>query len=222
MIPLSGYIIMAFSCMIFAGEFDRGTIKNLLTRPVTRTNLYVAKVITATVIATMLFLVVVWSSAAFGLVKGELGAIWADQSFQIRSTFMEMMSHTMLAVMMSFLSILCLVMLGVVISNVINNSGYAVAAGLILMLILSIASGMARENARPYFFNYYIGYSFETLRNFALGSATARWDPKIMEHALFGQTGSFRVPLYLIVPLTYSLVLIGISYIIFKFKQVIA
>ena len=31
------FVLLTFSAMIFAGEFDKGTIKNLLTRPVTRT-----------------------------------------------------------------------------------------------------------------------------------------------------------------------------------------
>ncbi len=219
-LPLAGYIIVAFSCMLFAGEFDRGTIKNLLTRPVTRTNLYFAKVMTAIIIACMFYFAVIWSSFFFATVTGEMGNIWADESFQIRSSAQEMSFHFGLAILMSFVSFLCLALLGVAISNMINNSGYAVATGLIFLVVLSIAVRMVRESTQLFFFNYYIGYAYETLRDFSVGTVTARWDPKILKYPL--SEGGMHVPIHIIVPAAYAFIFMTISYITFKFKQIIA
>src|SRR5579863_3799983 len=54
-LKVATYVLLIFSSMMFAGEFDRGTIKNMLTRPITRLEFFLAKCVTVTGLALLLF-----------------------------------------------------------------------------------------------------------------------------------------------------------------------
>lgn len=210
-LPLAGYFAIAFACMMFAGEFDRGTIKNIFTRPVTRTSIYFAKVATALIVAWIFYFAVLWSSVTWSLVKGETGHVWAQQSYQIRRTYLEILSHTGLAMLMSFLSYTCLVLFGIAISNLVNNSGFAVAAGMISIVILSLGVEMLSSHTKPYLFNYYLGYGFDALSRFARDDSAIRWNPDVIAKNLHVIVSAATAGLFVI-----------ISYINFRLKQVTA
>ena len=116
-LKIATYVLLIFSSMMFAGEFDRGTIKNLLTRPITRLDFFVAKCVTVTGLAVMLFGVVFYASAVYALWRGDVGPVWDDSQFIIQRSTQEILAHARKAVFMSFLSFLAAGFLGILVSN---------------------------------------------------------------------------------------------------------
>ena len=81
---IGAYVLLIFASMMFAGEFDRGTIKNLLTRPISRLELFISKCVTVTGLAALLFWFVFFVSAVYALLRGDLGPVWDDSQYYIQ------------------------------------------------------------------------------------------------------------------------------------------
>lgn len=185
-LKLATFIMLIFGSMLFAGEFDRGTIKILLTRPVTRIDLFAAKSIAATMLALFLVAVVLYVSLAMGCLLGELGPVWDDQSYTSTTSYERLLEHARKAVVMSIAAVVAAGFLGILVSSTSESSGFAVAITLTLFLLVDeIAIRAFRDDAvRRLFFNHYPTYAFDVLRDFARGSS-ALWKPKFEEYAAY-------------------------------------
>ena len=204
------YVLLIFSSMMFAGEFDRGTIKNLLTRPITRLEFFIAKCVTMTALAVLLFGFVFFASAIFALCRGDVGPVWDDSQYLIQRSGAEILAHARKAVLMSFLAFLAAGFLGILVSNFTESSGYAVAIGMVLFLVANLGTGMLIERAQTRMFMYYPSYAFEKLAQFGEGTTT-RWRADIDAHHL-----------YLLVPGLYIALFIPLAFSIFRSRNITA
>lgn len=209
-LKVATYVLLIFSSMMFAGEFDRGTIKNLLTRPITRLEFFIAKCLTVTGLAVLLFGFVFVVSALYALGRGDLGPVWDDSAFIIQRSTAEILGHARKAVMMSFLSFLAAGFLGVLVSNFSESSGYAVATGLVLFLAADLFTGMMADRAKQNVFLYYAPYALEKLSQLGEGTTT-RWNPNIDARRL-----------YLTVPAAYIAAFIPLAFSIFRSRNITA
>lgn len=207
-LKIATFVLLIFSSMMFAGEFDRGTIKNLLTRPITRLDFFVAKCVTVSGLAVMLFATVFYVSAVYALWRGDVGPVWDDSQFIIQRSAHEILAHARKAVLMSFLSFLAAGFLGILVSNLTESSGYAVSFGLGLFLVADLGTGMLLDRAKQKMFMYYPTYAFEKLAQFGEGTTT-RWNPDIDGHLL-----------YLLVPAIYMAVFIPLAFNIFRVRSI--
>ena len=207
---IATYVLLIFSSMMFAGEFDRGTIKNLLTRPITRLDFFVAKCVTVTSLAVMLFGAVFYASAVYALWRGDVGPVWDDSQFIIQRSTQEILAHARKAIVMSFLAFLAAGFLGVLVSNLTESSGYAVAFGLGLFLVADLGTGMLLDRAKQKMFMYYPTYALEKLAQFSEGTTT-RWNPDIDAQLL-----------YVLVPGVYMAVFIPLAFSIFRTRSITA
>jgi ABC-type transport system involved in multi-copper enzyme maturation permease subunit len=207
-LKIATFVLLIFSSMMFAGEFDRGTIKNLLTRPITRLDFFIAKCVTVTGLAVMLFGVVFYVSAVYALWRGDVGPVWDDSQFIIQRTTSEILAHARKAVLISFLSFLAAGFLGILVSNLTESSGYAASFGLGLFLVADLGTGMLLDRAKQKMFMYYPTYAFEKLAQFGEGTTT-RWNPDIDAHLL-----------YLLVPAIYMAVFIPLAFNIFRARSI--
>lgn len=199
---IATYVLLIFSSMIFAGEFDRGTIKNLLTRPITRLEFFIAKCLTVTGLAALLYGFVFFVAAAFALGRGDVGPVWDDGNYLIQRSTVEILGHARKAVFMAFFSFLAAGFLGILVSNLTESSGYAVAIGLVLFLAGELVTGMLVDRSKQKVFLYYAPYALEKLSQFGEGTTT-RWNPDIDARFLY-----LRVPLITIagfVPLAFGI-----------------
>jgi len=209
-LKMATYVLLIFSSMMFAGEFDRGTIKNLLTRPVTRAEFFIAKCLTVTGLAVLLFGFVFVVSALYALGRGDLGPVWDDSSFIIQRSTSEILGHARKAVMMSFLSFLAAGFLGILVSNFSESSGYAVATGLVVFLAADLVTGMMADRGKQNVFLYYAPYALEKLSQLGEGTTT-RWNPDIDARRL-----------YLTVPAAYIASFIPLAFSIFRSRNITA
>jgi ABC-type transport system involved in multi-copper enzyme maturation permease subunit len=204
------YVLLIFSSMIFAGEFDRGTIKNMLTRPITRLEFFIAKCVTVTGLGALLFGFVLFVSAVYALWRGDLGPIWDDSQYLIQRSAPEIVAHARKAVAMSLLSFLAAGCLGILVSNLTESSGYAVAIALVLFLVSDLATGVLAEQTKQKLFLYYPSYAVSKLIQFGEGTTT-RWNSDIDAHVL-----------YLLVPGIYVALFIPLAFSIFNRRNISA
>jgi len=209
-LKIATYILVIFSSMMFAGEFNRGTIKNLLTRPITRLDFFVAKCFTVLGLAVLLFGFVFYLSAFVALGWGDVGPVWDDSQFIIQRSTEEILAHARKAVFMSFVAFLAAGFLGIFVSNLTESSGYAVAFGLGLFLVADLGSGMLLDRAKQKLFMYYPTYALEKLAQFSEGTTT-RWNPDIDAQLL-----------YLLVPALYIAGFIPLAFSIFRRRSITA
>jgi ABC-2 type transport system permease protein len=206
-LKIASYVLLIFASMMFAGEFDRGTIKNLLTRPITRLEFFIAKCATVSGLGVMLFGFVFFVSAVYALIRGDLGPIWDEGQYYIQRDAAEILQHARKAVLMSFLSFLAAGFLGILVSNLTESSAYAVAIGLVVFLISDL---LLVEWAKHRMFMYYPSYALEKLSQFGEGTTT-RWNPEIDAHLL-----------YVTVPVLYIAAFIPLAFSIFRSRNITA
>lgn len=209
-LKVATYVLLIFSSMMFAGEFDRGTIKNLLTRPVTRLNVFVAKCLTMTIFATLLYVFIFVVAGGYALYRGDVGPVWDEGGYILQRSGAEILKHARKAVAISFVAFLAAAFLGILVSNLTETSGYSVAIALVVFLVSDLATGLVSDNARRKFFMFYPAYAFDKLTLYSEG-ATTRWNPEIDEHLL-----------YLQVPLYTMLVFIPVAFGVFRSRNITA
>ena len=205
---LATFVLVIFSSMFFAGEFDRGTIKVLLTRPVTRTELFVAKTIAVGIIAVLLFAFTVWLAAFWALARGSLGPVWDDTVYYVHQSAGTIESHATRALGMAALSFLAAGFLGLLVSTWTESSGFAVAIALVLFLFGWTGTGFMGDSMKENFFFHYGPYAAEKLKALAAGEST-RWSPRVVEHNLH-----LKIPFY------YMAVFVPFAYGLFRAKNI--
>jgi ABC-2 type transport system permease protein len=206
---LATFVLVIFSSMFFAGEFDRGTIKVLLTRPVTRTELFLAKALTTLIIAVALFAFTVWLAAVWALGRGTLGPVWDDTVYYVHQSGQTIQGHAIRALGVAALSYVAAGFLGLLVSTWTESSGFAVAIALVLFLFGWLGTGfVGGEGAKENLFFHYGPYAAEKLKELAGGGST-RWSPRIVDHNL-----------HIKVPLFYILAFVPAAYGLFRFKNI--
>lgn len=209
-LKIATYVLLVFSSMIFAGEFDRGTIKNLLTRPISRADLFAAKCLTVVGLAAFLFGVTLWISLAYAFGRGDAGPVWDKDQYYLVRTGTEMGEHAVRAVLMSLPSFLVAGFLGLLVSNWTESSGYSVAIALILFLVGDFVVDFFPDGAQRKVFLYYAPYALEKLQALAEGTNT-RWSPEVVDGRL-----------HLWVPAAYAAAFIPAAFAIFRARNITA
>jgi ABC-2 type transport system permease protein len=200
---LATVVLVMFSSMLIAGEFDRGTIKVLLTRPVTRTDFFLSKAITVLLLAVFLFAFVLFVALAWAFSHGSMGPVWDDTAYLVQRDAADINGHAIRAVGIAVLSFVAAGFLGLMVSTWSESSGYAVAIGLILFLFGYLLTKFMGEATQEKLFFHYGPYAVDKLREFAEGGTT-RWAARVVE-----RSSHVTVPLAYIaafLPATYALV----------------
>jgi ABC-2 type transport system permease protein len=204
-LKLSTFVLVIFSSMIVAGEFDKGTIKNLLTRPVTRTDVFLSKVLTVLALGLGLFLYVLYLSLAWGFWRGNLGPVWDDATYVVMRSSDQIAAHARQAVLMCLPAFLAAGFLGLLISTCTESSGYAVAAALVIFIAGDLATDLLRGGSQQALFFHYASHATQKLQELAEGGS-----------ASFGKdlvSGSF--PLWVRVPALSIALFLPASYVVF-------
>jgi ABC-type transport system involved in multi-copper enzyme maturation permease subunit len=207
---IASFSLVILSSMMFAGEFDRGTIKNLLTRPITRTDFFVAKCVTVLILGVGLYLFTLYTGLAIGFSRGDLGEVWHPDQYVIMRPYELLAQTTRKAIVMSFLPFLAAGFLGILVSNWTESSGYAVATGLMLFLFGWFFTDTLPIAWQRRSFFYYAPYVLEKLRLYAEGG-TEHWEEGLESQLL-----------YLKVPLVTMAAFLPGAYVIFRRRNITA
>jgi ABC-type transport system involved in multi-copper enzyme maturation permease subunit len=209
-LKVATYVLVIFSSMMFAGEFDRGTIKNLLTRPITRLEFFISKCLTVTGLAALLFGFVFVVAALYALLYGDVGPVWDDTVYLIQRPEAEIARHFRKAILYTVFPFLAAGFLGVLVSNLTESSGYAVATGLVLYIPGDLFTSILKDSQKQKVFLYYSSYAMERLTKLSEGT-NASWNADID-----------RRMLWLLVPMLTIAVLVPAAYANFRSRNITA
>lgn len=208
---IASVVLVIFSSLFFAGEFDRGTIKVLLTRPITRTELFTAKAVTVLALALVLYGFTLWVTYGWALWRGNIGPVWDDTVYYVHQSASVIESHLIRALGVAALSFLAAGFLGFLVSTWTESSAFAVAMALVLFLfgwLFTVFFG--GDGFKENFFFHYGPYAADKLKELAGGGST-RWSPQMVDQNLH-----VKIPLY------YMAVFIPAAYALFRFKNITA
>jgi len=209
-LKLATFVLVIFSSMSMAGEFDKGTVKNLLTRPVTRTDVFTAKALTVLLLGLGLFAYVLYLSLAWGLWRGNLGPIWDDATYVVMRPAAEIAAHARQAVLMCLPAFLAAGFLGFFVSNWTESSGYAVATALVIFIAGGVLTDLLRGSAQQAMFFHYGSHATQKLQELAAGGS-----------ASFGKDLlAGRFPLWIRVPAISIALFLPVSYGIFRNRNI--
>jgi ABC-type transport system involved in multi-copper enzyme maturation permease subunit len=217
-LKIASFLLVVFGSLFFAGEFDKGTVRLLLTRPVTRTEVFIAKCLTGLILAILFYTVVLALSFGFGCLRGDLGPVWDGEQGLVLSSSKIISAHAVKAIGMSVAGVLAAVFLGIVVSTFVESSGFAVAIALTLFIGLDLGLGLFREDQSRYVFSWYPSYAFDTLRSFAEGSSTL-WRPAAEARV---DWGFVKGPIWLMVPAASVGICSLVGYVLFRMRNILA
>lgn len=212
-ITLATYLAVLFAGMSFAREFDHGTIKNILIRPVRRGDVFAAKCLMSVGVLFLFQTLALYAAALFAAMVGDLGHVWSSNQFIVQTPMESIVGDAQRAVIVAFPAGLAGVGIALLISNLTESSGWATASALVVMVLLNLAA--TGEYARFNFF-YYPDYAFDVLGSLSRGSSAIYWKDEILTLDVAG----VALPRYVVTPLATALAAVGLAYPVFRFKDV--
>jgi ABC-type transport system involved in multi-copper enzyme maturation permease subunit len=221
---IASYILVSFSSLLFAGEFDRGTIKLLLTRPIHRTEVFLSKVAIAVLLSSLLYGLVLYVSYFYAVWQGNLGPVWDTDQYLIMRSEASLQSDFWNTLPIAYLPLLTSCFLGIFISNLIDSSGFAVLIAFVLFLLLNFVSTFLGESQQMNFFTYYRSDGFEILRAHSEGFGDMLGyggdTPEAGGQKEWFSGKGLLLPLWLRVPLVSMAGLILPAWLIFRSKNI--
>lgn len=174
----AGLIFLAiFSATLLAEENGTGTIRMVLSSPVRRRELFMAKALTGLGYMVVLTMVVLVVAVALGAWRYEFSAI-SDIDGLIYGRA-EVLANFALAFAVNLLPLAAVVIFGLFISTVTKTAGQAIGAT-VGILVLTEASKHFVTQMAPYLFTSYIGKSWVIFHEVAQGVDYA-WTPDIWD-----------------------------------------
>ncbi len=217
---VASYILVSFSSLLFAGEFDRGTIKLLLTRPLLRREVFLSKVTISFVLSIFLYGVVLYVSYVYAVWRGDLGPVWDTHQYLIMRSEVSLQSDFWNTLPIAYLPLLTSCFLGILVSNLIDSSGFAVLIAFVIFLLLNFVSTFLGEAQQMNFFTYYRGDGFDILRAHSEGFGdTLGYGGKTPPKEWFAGKG-LLLPLWVRVPLVSMAALILPAWLVFRSKNI--
>ena len=161
-----GLIFVAvFSAMLIAEETSSGTARVLLSSPVLRWELYLAKVLTGLLYALIISITSLIISACLGSFRHQFGDI-ADSAGLIYGKN-EVFANFLVALFLSWLPMASTVLYGIFVSTIIKKSGQAVAVAIGTIYLIDFTKHFIGIDS--YVFTRYLGFSWGIFHQVAQG-----------------------------------------------------
>ena len=168
--------MLAFSGSMIASETDSGTLKNILVRPVGRMQFVLSKALALffyclVIVIVTAILSIVASSLFYGL-----GNRVIPETGEVFRTRAQMLGNMCVAYLMDLFSIYTVGCLGLFLSVLINNTGWAVITSLVLYFPIMFLKNF--EIFSPWIFTAYMDKGQYILRGMAI-LPSVTWAPEI-------------------------------------------
>jgi ABC-2 type transport system permease protein len=195
--------MLAFSGSLVSTETDSGTIKNILVRPVKRTDFILSKAAVLFVYCLLVVIVTAVLSIASGALLYGMGNITIAETGEIFRTRPEMLGNLGISYSMDLLSIYTVGCMGLFLSVLINNAGWAVITALVVYFPIMFLKNF--QAFSPWIFTAYMDLGQNILREMAVVKSRT-WAPEVY-YFLAVNVGSIFV-------------FLGLSLFIFKRKEI--
>jgi|GEM_PF-3032827 len=144
MTPVAAAVAVIYSSDIFAGEFARGTIRAVISRPVTRFKLYIAKMITSLMLGVLL-MAVAYAAAGIGcgvLMNESSGVYVGVLNGNVYSAAWS--THVFMVFLCCCASVAVSVALCAAVGNLTRSRGISAACAVLLVPVSILAGPMAQ------------------------------------------------------------------------------
>jgi ABC-2 type transport system permease protein len=166
--------ILVFSAMLIAEEMGTGTIRAVLSGPLYRWELYLAKAATGVLYMLALSLVALAASMALAGFHYRFGA--AGDAYGVVYSRGTILRNFLLAYALSWLPLGALAMYGLFISTLVRSSGAAVAVSISSIYVVDFTKHLV--GLEPYIFTRNIGYPWQILQQVSQG-VDFQWRPEV-------------------------------------------
>ncbi|MHB8174791.1 MAG: ABC transporter permease [Nitrospirota bacterium] len=195
--------MLAFSGSLISAETDSGTIKNILVRPVKRSDVILSKAAALFVYCFLIVVVTAILSIASGSFIYGMGNIKIAETGEVFRTRAEMLGNLGISYLLDLLSIYTVGCMGLFISVIINNAGWAVITALVVYFPVMFLKNF--QIFSPWIFTSYMDLGQNILREMALVKSRT-WAPEIYY--------------FLAVNACTVIVFIGLSLFVFRRKEI--
>jgi len=168
--------MLAFSGSMVASETDSGTIKNILVRPIRRHEFILAKALALFIYCLLLVVLMTALSMAAGALIYGMGDISIAETGEVFRTRGEMLRNMCISSTMDIFSIYAVACLGLLVSVMIKNSGWAVITALVLYFPIMFLKNF--EVFSPWVFTAYMDLGQNILREMVVVKSRT-WLPEL-------------------------------------------
>jgi ABC-type transport system involved in multi-copper enzyme maturation permease subunit len=179
-------LILVFAGLLMAEETESGTLQAVLTSPVARWEVYVAKALAGLVYMIVMSVACLALAAALGALRHDYGPVvdTLGEVYRVREVF----ANLLLACVASWVPLGALVMCGLLVSTLIRRPGAAVAVGLGMVYLIDFTKHLVGVD--PYIFTRYISYPWQVLHHVA-GGVDYQWTPELWR--MIGLCGAYAL-----------------------------
>ncbi len=195
--------MLAFSGSLISSETDSGTIKNILVRPVNRADFIISKAAALFVYCLIIVIITALLSIAAGSFLYGMGNIIIPETGEVFRTRAAMLGNLGISYLMDLLSIYTVGCMGLFLSVLINNAGWAVITALVVYFPVMFLKNFQIFSA--WIFTSYMDLGQNILREMAVVKSRS-WTPEIYY--------------FLAVNLCTIIVFLGLSLVIFRRKEI--
>lgn len=138
--PIVAVFAIGFCSDIFAGEYGRGTIRMVLSRPITRIKQYAAKVITAAIFtAILMWVMYLFALLASGELDNNATYVGYINGNVYKTTWI---NHSLAVLLCNYITVMTAIMLCAMVGNM-TRSRAASALSAVALLMVSLLAGEA-------------------------------------------------------------------------------
>lgn len=195
--------MLAFSGSMVASETESGTIKNILVRPVKRHHVILSKALALFVYCLVIVVITAALSVAAGALFYGMNDISIQETGEVFRTRPEMLANLCISFVMDLFSIYTVGCLGLFLSVLINNTGWAVITSLVMYFPVMFLKNFDAFN--PWIFTAYMDKGQNILREMAVVKSKT-WAPDIYY--------------FFMVNIATILILLTLSLIFFRKKEI--
>lgn len=167
-------VLLIFSSTIICSEVEKKTIRNILTRPVSRMNFFLAKLL-----ATLIFQqILILAAATTGIIVGMASFGFADlvENGALIYTKEQIGLNFLLGCLVISFPLFAVTCYGLLISSLVDSIVAAVSVSIASFIVLDIAK--VRFGFAPYIFSSYIATPFTVVADMIEGFHFS-WTPKV-------------------------------------------
>ena len=167
-------VLLIFSSTIICSEVERKTIRNILTRPVSRMDFFLAKLLSALIFQQILILVAVTTGITVGIAS--FGFTDLVEHGTLIYTKQQIGLNFLLSCLVISFPLFAVTCYGLLISSLVDSVVAAVSVSIASFIVLDIAK--VRFGFAPYIFSSYIGTPFTVVADMIEGFHFT-WTPKV-------------------------------------------
>ena len=195
--------MLAFSGSMIASETESGTIKNILVRPVKRHHVILSKALALFVYCLVIVAVTAALSVTAGALSYGMNDISIQETGEVFRTRFEMFTNLGISFIMDLFSIYTVGCMGLLLSVLINNNGWAVITALVFYFPVMFLKNFDMFN--PWIFTAYMDKGQNILREMAVVKSKT-WTPDIYH--------------FFLVNISTILILLALSLFFFREKEI--